>query len=125
MNAHLNRFSTYIQEMTDYLSCKQAKNGKEKSWIKTSPLSLTIEGADYLSNENSLEICNFLLKLKDGSTVKQAATGGGGSQNVYDNTFYTYLQIVSFEAPVNPDDVAKIRIWNDNTSFDLWIPVEY
>ena len=93
--------------------------------MRISPLSLTIEGADYLSNEDKLSNCEFLLELKDGSTVKSASIGGSGSRKVWDNNFYIYSEVVLFEAPVNPDDVAGIRIWNDYTSFNLWIPAEY
>lgn len=89
-----------------------------KIWL--SPLSLTIEGIEKADNADRMDHSTFLLELKDGSVVKEASTSVGGGYYLGEGNSYYSLKR-TFEAPVNLDDVAGIRLEND--SLNLWIPV--
>ena len=103
---------------------KELPEGADIYKMQLSPFSFTIEG---FFRENAVDTSAFgsgsklIVELKDGSTVKQAATTG---PSIGISEGYHYSTAL-FETPINPDDVAGIRMHCDNYngSFDLWIPV--
>lgn len=90
--------------------------------MEISPLSLRIEGNNNPDNtmkgyREDLYFYDITVELKDGTVVKQADTGSGGSG--YEN--HDYVKTILFAAPVDIEEVAGVRI--KSMEKELWIPV--
>jgi len=102
---------------------KKLPEGASIGKIQLSSISLVIEGIEQMSGTGkSVLYSNAEVELKDGSTVKKTSSGPlGNADDLEEEGYYSYTKMMLFEAPVNLDDVAGIRI--KDTSLDLWIPV--
>lgn len=104
---------------TDKLQ-KKLRKGTSINKIQISPISLKIEGIERKSGvDKSVYFSDITIELKDGSTVKDISSSS--HTNNSGGEYYPYVYNSLFEAPVNLEDIAGIRI--QNKSLDLWIPV--